>query len=281
MAFDIDRFMELSGAVEIADLDWDEIARVGLTDDEARMLRYMADIEAHTLLYMRDLLAGHSARDPEVVAFLSCWVYEETYHGRALDKVLAACGRAPDQSRYTQITAGASVMEDIEAFLSHAAAKATPHFAATHMAWGAINEMTAALAYNALARNTKNREVAKLLQRIAKDERRHQTFYYHQAQKRLAASPVARAIAKVALSKFWGPVGVGVGDADVFGFMAAALFDNEQGRKEFAQVDQAVAQLPGLEWFNLVSLRIPATGEEFKKKYPEKAAQIAEMRMAS
>lgn len=284
MAFDIERFVSLSKAVETSDLDWDYIARVGVTDDEARILRYMADVESHTMLYLRDLLAGHTSRDYEVVAFLSCWVYEETHHGYALDRFLAACGRAPDKSRYTQITQGASFREDIEAFLSHAAARATPHFAATHMTWGAINEMTAALAYTALSRYTRNTELAKLLQRLAKDERRHQSFYYHQAQKRLEASRIAQTIARFALEKFWGPVGVGVGESDTFGMIAAMLFDNEWGRSEFAAIDRTISKLPGLENFNLVSARIPPTGVAFRQKHPAQAEAMqasARERMAA
>lgn len=275
MAFDIERFVALSKAVDTSDLDWDYIARVGVTDDEARILRYMADVESHTLLYLRDLLAGHTSRDYEVVAFLSCWVYEETHHGYALDRFLSACGRAPDKSRYTQVTEGASWQEDIEAWLSHAAARATPHFAATHMTWGAINEMTAALAYTALARFTRNTELAKLLGRLAKDERRHQSFYYHQAQKRLEASRVAQGIARFALQRFWGPVGVGVGESETFGMIAAMLFDNEWGREEFRSIDRSIARLPGLSDFDLVSRRIPATGAEFARRHPEKARAMA------
>lgn len=275
MAFDIERFVALSKAVETSDLDWEYIARVGVTDDEARILRFMADVESHTMLYLRDLLAGHTSRDYEVVAFLSCWVYEETHHGYALDRFLSACGRAPDKSRFTKVTQGASFQEDIEAWLSHAFARATPHFAATHMTWGAINEMTAALAYTALARYTRNKELAKLLGRLAKDERRHQSFYYHQAEKRLAASPVAQRIARFALKRFWGPVGVGVGDSDTFGMIAAMLFDNQWGRDEFESIDRTVAKLPGLADFKLVSQRIPATGVAFAQQHPEKARALA------
>ena len=103
MAFDIDRFVSLSKAVETSDLDWDYIAEKGVTDAEARILRYMADVESHTILYLRDLLAGHTSRDPEVTAFMSCWVYEETLHGRAIDQVLAAAGRPEGRDRYTRI----------------------------------------------------------------------------------------------------------------------------------------------------------------------------------
>ena len=90
MAFDIDRFVDLSKAVETSDLDWDYIKRVGITPDEARILRYMADVESHTIIYLRDILSGHTASDPEITQFLACWVYEETHHGRALDRFLAS-----------------------------------------------------------------------------------------------------------------------------------------------------------------------------------------------
>jgi hypothetical protein len=74
--FNIHRFLDLAGGVRIDDLDWKLCREIGLSDEEARILRYMADTESHTLLYMRDLLAGHSTRDPEIMQFLSVWVYE-------------------------------------------------------------------------------------------------------------------------------------------------------------------------------------------------------------
>src|SRR5688500_16241262 len=136
MAYDLSRQMELSAAVETRDLDWDYIARVGITDGEARCLRYLSDIESHAILYLEDLLAGQTKLDYELVAFLSCWVYEEMHHGWALDKFLAACGRGPDPDHYSRVTRGTSAKERIEAWIAHGLATATRHFAATHMAWG-------------------------------------------------------------------------------------------------------------------------------------------------
>jgi hypothetical protein len=34
----------------------------------------MMDIETHTSIYLRDLLATPAAYEPDVTAFLSCWV---------------------------------------------------------------------------------------------------------------------------------------------------------------------------------------------------------------
>jgi hypothetical protein len=161
--FNIHRFLDLAGGVKIDDLDWDLCARIGVSDAEARILRYMGDTESHTILYMRDLLAGHSTRDPDVVNFLSAWVYEELCHGRAITKLLDVCGRPESPTHYTQTTESASVREFIEAALSHALAYATPRFVAVHMTWGAINEATAAAAYQNLEKRT-----AKLQRQVAK-----------------------------------------------------------------------------------------------------------------
>ncbi len=275
MAFDIDRFVDLSRAVETSDLDWDYIRRVSVTPDEARILRYMADVESHTIIYLRDILSGHTASDPELTQFMACWVYEETHHGRALDKFLTACGYPPEQNRYSKVLQTMGWQEHIEAFLTVNVPKLTPHFAATHMSWGAVDEMMAASAYTQLAFYTSNKELAKMLLRMSKDERRHQSFYYQQAEKRLQ-HPLAQAICATALRVFWNPVGMGVGDDTTLGFIAALLYDDERGREDLARMDKLMAKLPGLGWFNRVSLEVGKAIDMFREREPERAKQIYE-----
>lgn len=277
MAFAIEKFLELSKAVTTSDLDWSYVEKTGVTEDEARALRYMADVESHTIIYLRDLLAGHTSRDREITAFLSCWVYEELNHGLAIDKFLTAAGYPPDKERYQKIAGGFSWQEEIEAFLTLNIAKLTPHFAATHMSWGALNEMMAASAYTQLAYYTKNKELSKLLLRIAKDERRHQSFYYHQAEKRLQ-HPLAQAICATALRVFWNPVGMGVGEANTLGLIGALLYDDERGREDLRRMDRLMAKLPGLGWFARVSLEVGKAIDTFRATEPERAKQIDEHR---
>jgi rubrerythrin len=250
--FALDRFLELSKAVQLDDLDWEEARCIGITATEARILRYMADTEAHTIIYMRDLLAGHSARDPEVTAFLCVWVYEEFWHARALDRFLSAVGYAPAPDHYTRLRAGTAVSEVVEAVLSHALAYLTPRFAATHMAWGAINELTTAAAYAALERRTANPVLAALCARLAKQERKHFSFYYHQAQRRLQGDRLAQKICTFALKRFWDPVGAGVSDRGALALLAAALFGDERGRRAIIEADATIATLPGLSWFDMI-----------------------------
>lgn len=280
MAFAIDKFLELSKAVITTDLNWSYIQEVGVTDDEARALRYMSDVESHTIIFLRDLLHGHTARDREITAFLSCWVYEETQHGYALDKFLSACGRPREANRFEQVIKDAGFKEQVEAFFTVNLAKATPHFAATHMGWGAIQEMMAASAYTQLAYYTRNRELSKLLLRLAKDERRHQAFYYYQAEKRLQ-HPFALAMAATAMKLFWSPVGLGVGETRGLEFIACLLFDDERGQEELRLMDRKFSKLPGFGWWDRAVTSVNIAIEDFRRKEPLRAQEIRDRKMRS
>lgn len=265
--FNIDRFVELSGRIELDDLDWEECKKTGLTDAEARVLRYMSDTETHTILYMRDLLAGYSASDPEVTSFLSIWVYEELWHGRALDRVLTTAGHPPPPDQFTKATNGAHMRETIEATFSHLAASLTPRFIAVQMTWGAINELTAGAAYQAVERTTKNATLAKLLNRITRQERKHFSFYYQQAEQRLRGDVWAQRLVNLALKRFWTVVGSGVGGDDNLGFIAAALFDSPEGIAALADAEGVIRKLPGVEWFNLLTSQVKTSAAKYKLKY--------------
>ena len=84
MPFDIKRWVEISRALDTSDIDWEEARRHPVTPVERRCLRYFAAVEAYTVVYLRDLLNTRAIEDAEVAAFLPCWAYEESYHGRAL-----------------------------------------------------------------------------------------------------------------------------------------------------------------------------------------------------
>ncbi|MCB9525614.1 MAG: acyl-ACP desaturase [Myxococcales bacterium] len=270
--FDIKRFLELAGAVKTDDLDWDACAKAGLTPHEARILRYMADTESHTILYMRDLLAGHSTRDPAITAFLSVWVYEELCHGRALSKVLEVCGYPEAEDHYTQVTTGSSMRELMEAVLSHGAAYLTPKFIAVHMTWGAINEAAAAVAYQRLEKLTANPVLATLCNRMARQERRHFSFYYHQAKARMEGDRVAQFLTYTAIKRFWTLVGSGVAGDDNLAFVAAHLFPDEASLAILDKAEKPIRDLPRLDWFHGVTEGTRAKAAEWRAANGEPAA---------
>ena len=101
----IDRYKSRAGRLEPDGIDLSAFADQPLSPSGLRCLRYMHDIEHHTVCYMRDLLLTPAHRDPDITAFLSCWVYEELFHGEALAMVLEAHG----------IPAGAPRVADLRA----------------------------------------------------------------------------------------------------------------------------------------------------------------------
>src|SRR5438128_5546625 len=99
--FDLDKYLRASKRVDLTPVEWDLIGRTPLPEADARCLAYMMDIESHTIIFLRDILATRAAFDPDVTAFLSCWVYEELWHGEAFSRFLGEAGYrlAPDDER--------------------------------------------------------------------------------------------------------------------------------------------------------------------------------------
>jgi len=94
--FDLDAWVARSGAVDLEAVAWEDVARHPLPAGAVRTLRYMQDIESHTIIYLRSLLATRAIDDPEVATFLACWLHEETFHGIALGRFLEAAGHRID-----------------------------------------------------------------------------------------------------------------------------------------------------------------------------------------
>src|SRR6266487_2451359 len=99
--FDLDKYLRASKKVDLSGMAWDRIKDHPVSMGEARTIAYMMDIESHTIIFLRDLLATRAAFEPDVTAFLSCWVYEELWHGEAFSRFLGEAGYAlaPDGER--------------------------------------------------------------------------------------------------------------------------------------------------------------------------------------
>jgi hypothetical protein len=92
--FDIDRYLRNSKRLDLSGIDWKDVPNHPLSDGDIMCMHYMMDIETHTVIYLRDLLATRAANDPYVTGFLACWVYEELWHGEAFSDFLRAYGIA-------------------------------------------------------------------------------------------------------------------------------------------------------------------------------------------
>lgn len=260
--FDLDRYLRASKRVDLSGVDWARVSDHPLSEAEARCLAYMMDIESHTAIFLRDLLATRAAFEPDVTAFLSCWVYEELWHGEAFSRFLGEAGYelAPDRER---VTAGSPYPSregrntwirrkvGSKGYLSHlgtlAGSALMEDFVAVHMTWGAANELSTLTSYHRLIARTEHPEVVNLLNAIIKDERRHFAFYRSQARRRLARSRRARVVTRWAMEHLWSIVGTGVRPQEETDFVVLHLFGGEAGLEAASEMDATIGELPGLE----------------------------------
>jgi len=256
--FDIDRYKQLAARLDDGDIDYGHFRSHRLPEPALRCLRYMHDIEHHTACYLRDLLVTRAHRDPTMTTFLTCWAYEEMWHGEAIGQVLAAHDESWGAARIAtarQRTAWSGRLAPWAMALSSAA---TRHVTAVHMTWGAINEWTTQAGYGRLAQHCDDPVLTALLRRIMKQEGRHIDFYASQAQARLDGSPAAQRMTSTALRRLWAPVGSGVMPRPEVRHLVTYLFDDAARREALARLDRRIDNLPGLAVLALMTSRLEA-----------------------
>jgi rubrerythrin len=259
--FDLDRYLRASKRVDLSGVAWGLIGRTPLPEAHARCLTYMMDIETHTAIFLRDLLATRAAFDPDVTAFLSCWAYEEVWHGEAFSRFLGEAGYklGPDHAvvgaddtypsrteRHGRIRRAVGRKGYISHIGTLIGSAAIQDFVAIHMTWGAANELTTLTAYHRLIAKTEHPQLVEMLQAIIKDERRHFAFYRAQARLRLARSATARRITRWAMEHLWAPVGTGVRPQAETDFVVTYLFGDDDGRGPLSEMQETMAELPGM-----------------------------------
>jgi len=250
----IDSYKTRAGRLDLDGIDFDDFRVEPLAPDALRTLRYMHDVEHHTVCYLRDLLLTPAHQDPEITSFLSCWVFEEMWHGEAIGQVLEAHG---EEAGVPLIAALRHTRRRHEAMTTLStmglAAFSGKAFVALHMTWGAINEWTTQAGYARLAEKADHPTLRELLRRIMKQEGGHIDFYASEASRRLDESPKARRLTRAALKRLWRPVGSGVMPKDEVGFLMRYLFDSDKGREMLERIDRRVDRLPGQSNLHLLA----------------------------
>ncbi|HEY4268920.1 MAG TPA: acyl-ACP desaturase [Galbitalea sp.] len=261
MAFDITKFTETSVRVPWDDLDLEYFRDHPLPEDTLRTLRYMTDVEYHTVCYTRDLLTTPSHKEADMSAFMTMWNREEFWHGEALATVLGIHGITVDFDEVKANRLKLGWKDRLDPIKQSIAGKIVGNdFVAVHMAWGAANELSAIAAYNRMAELEKEPVLAELLRRIAKQEARHVAFYTSQARDRLAASKKAQVIARFALSKFWAPVGSSIMERVEVQHVMNHLMSGPDGRKAARKIDTSISNMPGLTGLKIVEDSLNALG---------------------
>jgi hypothetical protein len=254
MSTTIDSYKSRTAKLDTDGIDFDQFRDHPLSPETLRSLRYMHDIEHHTVCYLRDLLLTPAHRDPDVTTFLACWGYEELWHGEAIASVLEAHGEVAGSRRVAALRVGRRWKDKLSVALHFVTANVLGDwFVAVHMTWGAVNEWATQAGYARLATLERHPVLSELLKRIMKQEGRHIDFYASEAARRLGSSRRARAFTRFALKHLWKPVGAGVMPRSELRFLIDYLFSDSEGRAIAERIDRRIDNLPGLSGLDLVS----------------------------
>jgi hypothetical protein len=242
----IDSYRNRAGRLSLEGINFDDFRDQPLPAAALRSLRYMHDVEHHTVCYLRDLLLTPAHQDPEITSFLSCWVFEEMWHGEAIGQVLQAHGEEAGAPRIAALRQRHRRKEALTTLSTIAsAAFAGRAFIALHMTWGALNEWTTQAGYGRLSERAGHPTLRDLLSRIMKQEGGHIDFYASEATRRLAESPRAQKLTRFFLAHTWRPVGSGVMPKQEVDFLVRYLFDGPDGTAVAERIDRRVDRLPG------------------------------------
>jgi hypothetical protein len=205
-----EKLLEAFAPIDVDEIDWSGVSDHELEPDSISCLVYMRDVEAFV---DRELvgLPGHpnTVGDPIIGRFVDLWREEEQRHSKVLGRFLDLYAAARGIEIQPRQPSPPSVPTRLERLIVHLGGPVADTVTATHMAWGAANELLTLNGYRILARRCDHPLLAELLNRIADQEARHYSFYLLQAEWRLAASRTARTVVPHLMRRAWTPVGVG------------------------------------------------------------------------
>lgn len=276
--YDIERFMASSGKVDLSDIDWTEVPKHPVTPEALRTLRYFLITEGSTFFYTKALMKTNtSVREPEFIPFVTAWLYEEEFHGRAFRKFVESYGAEVEEDYRTKLFANRGPGEKLDELgqklVSYVFADSFP---AIHMVWGMIQELTTYTAYQQLIERINHPVLNVVCQRIMKQELRHYAFYKDKA-KRFLASPRAQMVTSAAVKFAWTPVGNGICPHEESCHALQFLFDGAEGTA-IPRIEAEVRKLPGLGWFDMFSryVREHKVGRAPESWMPHRAVKPAQ-----
>jgi hypothetical protein len=252
LSFDVEKYVRNSRKVDISDIDLSQAARYPITDDEVRALSYMCDIESHTIVYLRAILNTCAVEDPQTTSFLSCWAYEEFFHGHTIRQFLDAIGAPVSATRMLEVQKASSFTEWLKELGSSILCRFSRHFHGAYLTYGAISELSTLEGYGVLAKRTQNPILAEVVRRLAKDERRHFSFYYNKARLELQARNAQR-LTNFVIRHFWLPVGGGVKPDSEVSWILSFILGDPDGAEIASRIDTTISKLPGMGWFDRLS----------------------------
>ena len=205
----------------------------------------MQDIESHTIIYLRSLLATRAIDDPEVATFLACWLHEETFHGLALARFLEAAGYPvgrPTAGAQPRVPGASGSKPRLHRLAVARVARLLrrAHGLGRHQRADHPDRLPP-------ARGRRRSIPCSPICSSASRAMRAGTSSSTIARPRAASATAGawRGSTRAIVDRFWAPVGSGVQPRAELDFLGQYLFSGSEGRAAARKVDDTIRRLPG------------------------------------
>jgi rubrerythrin len=233
----------------VAAINWEAVKDYRLDQKFVPVLLYMRDVEALTDMYYEELRRTPTGKDPVISKFMERWSVEEQTHGELLNRFLNEAGFETDDHWQTQTRKAVSKIYTFNTYLVTTLTNLVgKRFTATHMAFGAIHELSTTQGYRRLAQLADHPILSQILNGIIREESAHTNFYRSVARIELKNSAISQKLARFIVKHFWTPVGSGAKSGKESNYMINALFGCDEGLEWIDRnVTQRIQNLPGFD----------------------------------
>ena len=242
----------------IGGIRWEDVKKYPLDKKFIPVLLYMRDVEALTDMYYEELRRTPTGKDPIISKFMERWSVEEQTHGELLNRFLNEAGIETHEKWHKQVRRAVSSVYTVNNYLITMLTNLVgKKFTATHMAFGAIHEMSTTQGYRRLTQLADHPVLTEILRGIIREESAHTQFYRSVARIELQKSEFAQKLSRFLIKNFWTPVGSGAKPAEESDYTIATLFGGEDGLEWIdKKVTRRIQTLPGFDGLTKVSDKI-------------------------
>lgn len=236
----------------VSNIPWHEVKNYPFDKKFVRVLLYMRDVEILTDMYHDEMRRTPTGKDKVISKFMERWGLEELTHGEVLNRFLNEAGYETSDNWQQSVKDSVPMtynfnMRIISALTNLVGKK----FTATHMVFGAINELSTGQAYRRLIELANHPVLTHILTGIMREEAAHTQFYWNVAKIELKKSETARKIARTVIKHFWVPVGSGARSQVESDYTIATLFKDDNSLDILdRKVTKHVQELPGFTGLN-------------------------------
>jgi rubrerythrin len=229
-------------------IQWKEVKNHPLDKRFIPVLFYMRDVEILTEMYYEELLRTPTGKDPVIRKFMDRWREEEITHGEIINRFLNEAG-IPTSEKWKeqvkqQVPKSYTISTQILTTLTNLVGK---KFTATHMSFGAINELSTSQGYRRLMELANHPVLTYIIKGILREESVHAKFYFSIAKIELKQSTISQRLTRFIVNRFWVPVGQGAKPASQVSYVIKTLFGDNEGLEWIDKmITQKIQMLPGL-----------------------------------